>query len=117
MHQKPPWYFPLILHWVLLISGHWHIKHATLQYNLSKQLIQYNKITVRYADKPTPQHGPKHGKHAKHEKQKKLQPSADDPYPWLDSQDPRRDMTDEEIQRKYIDLSQSIPPMKVKKKN
>ena len=27
------------------------------------------------------------------------------PYPWLDSDDPRRDMTDEEILDKYIDLS------------
>ena len=30
-----------------------------------------------------------------------------DPYPWLDSDDPRRDMTDEEILDKYIDLSSS----------
>ena len=28
-----------------------------------------------------------------------------DPYPWLDSDDPRRGMTDEEILDKYIDLS------------
>ena len=28
-----------------------------------------------------------------------------DPYPWLDSDDPRREMTDEEILDKYIDLS------------
>ena len=39
---------------------------------------------------------------------RKLQQSADDPYPWLDSQDPRRDTSDEEILRKYIDLNQSI---------
>ena len=38
---------------------------------------------------------------------KQHKPSAD-PDPWLDSQDPRRNMTDEEILRKYIDLSQSI---------
>ena len=30
-----------------------------------------------------------------------------DPYPWLDSDDPRRDMTDEEILDKYIHLSSS----------
>ena len=30
-----------------------------------------------------------------------------DPYPWLDSDDPRRDMADEEIFDKYIDLSSS----------
>ena len=28
-----------------------------------------------------------------------------DPYPWLDLDDPIRDMTDEEILDKYIDLS------------
>ena len=30
-----------------------------------------------------------------------------DPYPWLDEDDPRRDMTDEEILHRYIDLSES----------
>ena len=30
-----------------------------------------------------------------------------DPYPWLDKDDPQRDMTDEEILYKYIDLSKS----------
>ena len=30
-----------------------------------------------------------------------------DPYPWLDEDDPRRNMTDEEILYKYIDLSES----------
>ena len=30
-----------------------------------------------------------------------------DPYPWLDLDDPRRGMTDEEILDKYIDLSSS----------
>ena len=35
------------------------------------------------------------------------QRSEPDPYPWLYSDDPRRDMTDEEILDKYIDLSNS----------
>ena len=30
-----------------------------------------------------------------------------DPYPWLDEDDPRRDMTDDEILDKYIDLTNS----------
>ena len=30
-----------------------------------------------------------------------------DPYPWLDEDDPKRNMTDEEILYKYIDLSES----------
>ena len=33
--------------------------------------------------------------------------SEPDPYPWLDLDDPRRDMTDDEILDKYIDLSNS----------
>ena len=85
-----------------------YIKHATLQYNLSKQLPQYNKIVADHVEQITTKHVPKQGSHVKHESQQKLQQSADDPYPWLDSQDPRRDMSDEEILRKYIDLSQSI---------
>ena len=32
---------------------------------------------------------------------------SSDPYPWLDDDDPRRDMTDEEILHQYIDLSES----------
>ena len=32
---------------------------------------------------------------------------APDPYPWLDEDDPQRNMTDEEILYKYIDLSES----------
>ena len=30
-----------------------------------------------------------------------------DPYPWLDKDDPRRNMTDQEILEKYVDLSDS----------
>ena len=30
-----------------------------------------------------------------------------DPYPWLDEKDPRRNMTDGECLREYIDLSDS----------
>ena len=31
-----------------------------------------------------------------------------DPYPWLDSDDPRRNLTDEQILEKYIDLIQML---------
>ena len=82
--------------------GFYNIRHATLQYNLSKQLPQYNKIVVKHADQVRSNHASKHDKHVKQHKH------AADPYPWLDSQDPRRSMTDEEILTKYIDLSQSI---------
>ena len=88
--------------------GFYNIKHATLQYNLSKQLPQYNKIAADHVEQIKTKHVPKQTSHVQHVSQQKLQHGADDPYPWLDSQDPRRDMSDEEILRKYIDLSQSI---------
>ena len=31
----------------------------------------------------------------------------DDPYPWLDKEDPRRNMTDRECIEKFVDLSDS----------
>ena len=40
-------------------------------------------------------------------KRKEITRKTQDPYPWLDKDDPRRDMTDEEILHKYIDLSES----------
>ena len=39
--------------------------------------------------------------------QKILKGEGKDPYPWLDAEDPRRKMTDQEILEKYIDLSDS----------
>ena len=39
---------------------------------------------------------------------------SSDPYPWLDEDDPRRDMTDEEILHQYIDLSESHLTLKEK---
>ena len=40
-------------------------------------------------------------------KRKEVARKTPDPYPWLDEDDPRRDMTDEEILHKYINLSES----------
>ena len=55
----------------------------------------------KYVEQPRPKQTCKAGKqHAKHAK-------SADPYPWLDSKDPRRNMTDEEILWKYIDLTES----------
>ena len=41
------------------------------------------------------------------EENKINQPDGSDFYPWLDSDDPRRKMTDEEILEKYVDLTDS----------
>ena len=40
-------------------------------------------------------------------KRRGVEEKGPDPYPWLDKDDPRRHMTDEEILYKYIDLSES----------
>ena len=83
--------------------GFYNIKHSTLQYNLSVQLPQYNKLVAKHAEQLKPKQTCKSAKHIKQPR------SADsDPYPWLDDKDPRRNMSDEEILRKYIDLSESI---------
>ena len=45
-----------------------------------------------------------------------LKIDKDDPYPWLDKEDPRRDMTDREIVEKFINLSESDLSNKEKKR-
>ena len=81
--------------------GFYNIRHSTLQYNLSIQLPQFNKMIHKHVEQPRPKQTCKAGKqHANHVK-------SADPYPWLDSKDPRRNMTDEEILWKYIDLTES----------
>ena len=88
--------------------GFYNIRHSTLQYNLSIQLPQFNKMIHRHVGGPRPKQqqtckGGKQGQgvnHADHGK-------SADPYPWLDSEDPRRHLTDEEILWKYIDLKNS----------
>ena len=81
--------------------GYYNIRHSVLQYNLSVQLPQFNKMIHKHVEQPRPKQTCKAGKqHAKHAQ-------SADPYPWLDSKDPRRNMTDEEILWKYIDLTES----------
>ena len=82
--------------------GFFNIRHCTLQYNLSVQLPQFNRMMHRHGRQPRPQQSCKAAPHAKHAR------SADpDLYPWLDSKDPRRNITDEQILCRYIDLSKS----------
>ena len=49
-------------------------------------------------------------------KRKEVVRKTPDPYPWLDEDDPRRDMTDEEILHRHINLSEShLTPSKRRK--
>ena len=82
--------------------GYYNIRHKTLQYNLSLQPDVCNHIRAEKA-RQLPQPKPKQTckQHVEHS-------SADqDKYPWLDPEDPRRNMTDEEILDTYVDLSKS----------
>ena len=84
--------------------GYYNIKPEVLRFNLTgfhglsskwdmdphfKQCFaKFSTQNVRYKKKGAKERGP-------------------DPYPWLDKDDPRRHMTDEEILYKYVDLSES----------
>ena len=77
--------------------GFYNIKHETLQYNLTQivcntltWILQVKEKTNQIADKSSIK-----------------QHLTADPYLWLEHDDPRRNMSDEEILCKYIDLSQS----------
>ena len=50
------------------------------------------------------------------DRQKELHKHEGDPYPWLDADDPRRTLTDKEIIKNYIDLSDSDLSESEKKK-
>ena len=94
--------------------GFYNIRHSTLQYNLSMQLPQFNRMIHRHDQelkhdqqpRPKQQQSGREGKQSQHAKHDEESRSAD-PYPWLDCKDPRRHMTDEEILWKYIDLKDS----------
>ena len=80
-------------------------------YNVSKSIMFFDK---RGNDRipPPPYRIPKLHPHnyykAKEIKEQNIQDNEKkDLYPWLDKDDPHRDMTDEEILDKYIDLSNS----------
>ena len=84
--------------------GYYNIKPEVLRFNLTgfhglsskwdvdphfeKCFAKFSTQNVRYKKRGTKERGP-------------------DPYPWLDKDDPRRHMTDEEILYKYVDLSES----------
>ena len=82
--------------------GYYNIRHKTLQYNLSLQPDVCNHIRVEKA-RQLPQPRPKQTckQHVKHSS------ANQDKYPWLDPEEPRRNMTDEEILDTYVDLSKS----------
>ena len=84
--------------------GYFHIRHSTLQYNLSLNPNTYNHLRPLHA-RPHAKPNLKHAVACKHRSKHK---SADsDKYPWLDPKDQRRNMSDEQILAEYIDLTES----------
>ena len=82
--------------------GYYNIRHKTLQYNLSLQPDVCNHIRAEKARQlPKPASKQTCKQHVK------TASAEQDKYPWLDPEDPRRNMTDEEILDTYVDLSKS----------
>ena len=80
-------------------------------YNVSKSIMIFDKRGNDRIPSPpyrVPKLHPCNYYKAKEMKKQSIQNNGkEDPYPWLDKDDPHRSMTDEEILDKYIDLSNS----------
>ena len=79
-------------------------------YNVTKSVMFFDKRGNNQIPAPpykVPTLHPQNYYKASQNKEVETKKSDPDLYPWLDLNDPRRDMTDEEILDKYIDLSNS----------
>ena len=91
--------------------GYYTIRHCVLEYNLSSDFTfaNFNKLASAYEDMKMakPKWRMKDKAKGKNTDPKKVKVDLEDPYPWLPKDDPRRNMSDEEILRKFVDLSRS----------
>ena len=91
--------------------GYYTIRHCVLEYNLSSDFTfaNFNKLASAYEDLKRAKAQWKRKEKVKKEatNPKKVKVDLEDPYPWLPKDDPRRNMSDEEILRKFVDLSKS----------
>ena len=91
--------------------GYYTIRHCVLEYNLSSDFTftNFNKLASAYEDMKMAKAQWKRKEKVKKEatNPKKVKVDLEDPYPWLPKDDPRRNMSDEEILRKFVDLSKS----------
>ena len=109
--------------------GYFHIQRDTLQAMVTKDCSFLNEEeTVEYFSLLIKDHNKLHNDiqntRLKNRKDLNMKDSPDtniipdkkkDPYPWLEPDDPRRSMTDQEIIEKYVDLSESCLTDKEKK--
>ena len=91
--------------------GYYTIRHCVLEYNLSSDFTfaNFNKLASAYEDMKIAKAKWRMKDKAKgsNTDPKKVKVDLEDPYPWLPKDDPRRNMSDEEILRKFVDLSKS----------
>ena len=91
--------------------GYYTIRHCVLEYNLSSDFTfaNFNKLASAYEDMKIAKAKWRMKDRAKgsNSDPKKVKVDLEDPYPWLPKDDPRRNMSDEEILRKFVDLSKS----------
>ena len=91
--------------------GYYTIRHGVLEYNLSSDFTfaNFNKLASAYEDMKIAKAKWRMKDKAKGKNidPKKVKVDLEDPYPWLPKDDPRRNMSDEEILRKFVDLSKS----------
>ena len=92
-------------------------------YNIKPQVIHFNLICAHNLfskcnlDLRFKEHFAKVSTQNVHYQKREIVKKFPDPYSWLDEDDPRRNMTDEEILCKYIDFSKSHLTNKEKKGN
>ena len=84
--------------------GYYNIKPQVMHFNLTgiHNLFSKWNLDLRFEE-----HFTKISKQNVCYSKREVVRKSSDPYPWLDEDDPRRDMTDEEILHQYIDLSES----------
>ena len=84
--------------------GYYNIKSQVMHFNLTgiHNLFSRWDLDLRFEE-----HFAKISTQNVHYRKREVVTKLFDPYPWLDKDDPRNDMTDEEILHQYIDLSKS----------
>ena len=84
--------------------GYYNIKLQVMHFNLTGVHDLFSKWNLDFRFE---EHFAKVPTQNVHYRKREVVRKPPDHYPWLDEDDPRRDMTDEEIPHQYIDLSKS----------
>ena len=98
------------------------VELRSLDYYIKPQVIHFNLICAHNLfskwnlDLRFKEHFAKVSTQNVHYQKREIVKKSPDPYSWLDEDDPRRNMTDEEILYKYIDFSKSHLTNKEKKR-